>query len=64
MASNEVQGPIKLDTVEQERTRSQQWAEETQADHDARTNPALSTLQQNVLANAGVDDRGVEGLQR
>lgn len=57
--SDNVKGPDKLDTEEQMRTRNTHSFEEREEDRARRTDPELSTLQQN-LRGAGVDDRGVE----
>lgn len=57
---NDVAGPIKLDTEEQYRTRERSPVKEREADSTIRTDPERSTLQQNVDARGGVDDRGAE----
>jgi hypothetical protein len=59
-----VEGPRLVDTVEQKRTRSTHHAPEREEDRAARTDPLTSSMEQNLLGHAGVDDRGVEDRGR
>lgn len=56
-----VEGPDEsILNEEQRRTRSTHVHPERPEDRAIRTNPELSTMEQNLIGRAGVDDRGAE----
>jgi hypothetical protein len=56
-----VEGPDeKILNEEQRRTRATHVHPEREEDREIRTNPELSTMEQNLRGHAGVDDRGAE----
>jgi hypothetical protein len=60
---NDVTGPVKLDTDEQYRTRQPSTLKERQVDKDIRQDVTRTSMQQNMDARGGVDDRGVENVK-